>query len=118
MQIAAILLDIEESLEMVYMQQPLGPDRTKKGESKPFIAWPFSYCLPLIMSMLISSLTRKSCLLTSGSDETVTEPLEAWRALIAGGHVRSASHANLLYELLYESIRWDRSCAHIKCKVL
>jgi hypothetical protein len=47
----------------------------------------------------------------------VTEQLEAWRLQVTSGSVRSASHANLLYELLYESIRWERSATNIKCKV-
>lgn len=50
-----------------------------------------------------------------GEELEATESLTAWRAY--GGTVSSASQVSLLYELLYESIRWDKSAKNIKCKI-
>eukprot|EP00041_Stephanoeca_diplocostata_P028857 m.835238 g.835238 ORF g.835238 m.835238 type:complete len:1257 (+) comp23453_c0_seq4:506-4276(+) len=79
-QAAHCLLELEEHIDLRYLQEPLGKQRTTVDE-----------------------------------ELEATEHLMAWRAY--GSSVTSASQVSLLYELLYESIRWDKSAKNIKCKI-
>lgn len=49
------------------------------------------------------------------SDAVAPIQLSSWRQY--GAEAASSSKVSLLYELLYESIRWDKSTKSIKCKV-
>ncbi len=89
LQLAQQLLIIEEHLEIAFLQPPLGPTRATAAK--------------------FASATK------SGDDDHDTEQLEAWRKTAAA--TTTVAQVALLYELLHESIRWEKSCVNVKCKI-
>eukprot|EP00051_Salpingoeca_urceolata_P021939 m.350950 g.350950 ORF g.350950 m.350950 type:complete len:1297 (-) comp19894_c0_seq3:68-3958(-) len=77
--LAACLLDIEEKIDLEFLQPPLGWDKKR------------------------------------GRVDVETPQLGDWREYVRA--CSTPSEVNLIYELLHESIRWQRSCALIKCKI-
>eukprot|EP00037_Helgoeca_nana_P031188 m.394382 g.394382 ORF g.394382 m.394382 type:complete len:1241 (+) comp28343_c4_seq5:276-3998(+) len=74
------LLELEEYIELRFLQKPLGQQRETVDE-----------------------------------ELTETVQIVSWRQY--ANEATSSSKVSLLYELLYESIRWDKSAKSIKCKV-
>lgn len=89
---ASALLNLENNISANYLQKPLGKKKVKSNIKAFF----------------------ESAVEVDG-DEEDTVVVQAWR--VYGEKAKTLAQVNLMYEMFYESINWEKSAKKIKCKV-